>query len=234
MNIYPAIDIRDQQCVRLIQGDYNQQTDYGNPVHMAQKWKEEGAEYLHLVDLDAAKGDPSNNLTIIKEIVKQTRLPVQVGGGVRSIERIEQLLNIGVSRVILGTAAVKDPDFLKEAVNQYGDQVVVSIDARNGYVATDGWIETSEVDAVDFLKTLDQVGVATIVYTDISKDGMLQGPNFEELKRIDSVNDIQVIASGGVSSEEDIEQLREMNIYGAIVGKAIYEGKVDLKKVMEE
>ncbi|MBU6079712.1 MULTISPECIES: 1-(5-phosphoribosyl)-5-[(5-phosphoribosylamino)methylideneamino]imidazole-4-carboxamide isomerase [Allobacillus] len=233
MNIYPAIDIKDQQCVRLIQGDYNQQTEYGDPVLMAKKWKEEGAKYLHLVDLDAAKGDPSNNLRVIQKIIDETGLPVQVGGGVRSIGRIKELLKMGVSRVILGTAAVKDPEFLQEAAVQFGEQIVVSIDARNGYVATDGWLETSEVDAIEFLKTLEKVGVKTVVYTDIFKDGMLQGPNLQELNRMNTVNNLQVIASGGVSSVKDIEQLKEMNIYGAIVGKAIYEGKVNLKKVME-
>ncbi|MDQ0352192.1 phosphoribosylformimino-5-aminoimidazole carboxamide ribotide isomerase [Alkalibacillus filiformis] len=235
MRIFPAIDIRNQKCVRLIQGDYNEQTTYGDPVEMAQEWANEGASFLHLVDLDAAKGDPSENLNVIKQIIDTVSIPVQVGGGVRSLERIEELIDIGVNRVILGTAAVKNPEFAKAAVDQFGEErIVVSVDARDGFVATDGWIETSDVEAGEFAKKLEAVGVKTIVYTDISKDGMLQGPNFEALTDLNEQSELQIIASGGVSSLSDIQRLSEFNIYGAIVGKALYEDKVKLSDIMKE
>lgn len=234
MEIFPAIDIRNQQSVRLLQGDYNQETQYGDPIEMAKRWVREGATYLHIVDLDAAKGNPSNNLEVIQKIVQEVDVPIQVGGGIRSIERIKELLDIGVNRVILGTAAVKEPDFVKQSVEQFGEQVVVSIDARDGYVATDGWTETSSLRALDFVKELKSAGVQTIVYTDISKDGMLQGPNLQELNYMNDATSIDVIASGGVTSIDDIQALSGMGIYGAIIGKALYEGKIDLKAVMEE
>ncbi|RPF57064.1 1-(5-phosphoribosyl)-5-[(5-phosphoribosylamino)methylideneamino]imidazole-4-carboxamide isomerase [Aquisalibacillus elongatus] len=234
MNIFPAIDIRNQQSVRLLQGDYDQETQYGNPVEMAKRWIREGATYLHIVDLDAAKGDSSNNLKVIQTIADEVDVPIQVGGGIRSEERIKALLDIGVERVILGTAAVKEPDFVKRSVAKFGSQVVVSIDARDGYVATDGWMETSTLRALDFVKELESAGVQTIVYTDISKDGMLQGPNLSELNYMNDATSIDVIASGGVTSLDDIQALSGMGIYGAIIGKALYEGKIDLKAVMEE
>ncbi|MGP4071503.1 1-(5-phosphoribosyl)-5-[(5-phosphoribosylamino)methylideneamino]imidazole-4-carboxamide isomerase [Piscibacillus sp. B03] len=234
MKIFPAIDIRNQQSVRLLQGDYNQETQYGDPIEMAKRWVREGATYLHIVDLDAAKGNPSNNLEVIQKIVQEVNVPIQVGGGIRSIERIKELLDIGVNRVILGTAAVKEPDFVKQSVEHFGEQVVVSIDARDGYVATDGWTETSTLRAIDFVKELESAGVQTIVYTDISKDGMLQGPNLQELNYMNDATSIDVIASGGVTSIDDIQALSGMGIYGAIIGKALYEGKIDLKAVMEE
>src|SRR5699024_7768066 len=181
MIIFPAIDILKGKCVRLIQGDYNQEKVYGDsPVAMAKKWEEKGAEYIHIVDLDGDKSGDSINKSVIKEIAENVNIPVQVGGGIRSLDIISFYLNIGVSGVIIGTAAVLDLEFLKEAVNQYGDKIAVSLDARNGFVATDGWTDTSEVKAIDLVKQLEQIGVKTIVYTDIAKDGMLQGPNLEE------------------------------------------------------
>ncbi|MDV2583409.1 1-(5-phosphoribosyl)-5-[(5-phosphoribosylamino)methylideneamino]imidazole-4-carboxamide isomerase [Alkalibacillus haloalkaliphilus] len=235
MRIFPAIDIRNQKCVRLKQGNYNEQTTYGDPVEMAQEWVDEGASFLHLVDLDAAKGDPSENLNVIKQIIDTVSIPVQVGGGVRSLERIEELIDIGVNRVILGTAAVKNPDFVKAAVDQFGEErIVVSVDARDGYVATDGWIETSDVEASQFAKQLEAAGVKTVVYTDISKDGMLEGPNFEALSDLNEQSELQVIASGGVSSLSDIQRLSELKLYGAIVGKALYEDQVKLSDIMKE
>ncbi|SEQ95846.1 1-(5-phosphoribosyl)-5-[(5-phosphoribosylamino)methylideneamino]imidazole-4-carboxamide isomerase [Piscibacillus halophilus] len=234
MNIFPAIDIRNQQSVRLLQGDYNQETYYGNPIDMAKRWVNEGARYLHIVDLDAAKGDPSNNLEVIQQIVEEVEVPVQVGGGIRSENRIKELLEVGVERVILGTAAVKEPEFVRDSVERFGHRVVVSIDARDGYVATDGWTETSSLRALDFVKKLEDAGVQTIVYTDISKDGMLQGPNLQELNYMNDATSIDVIASGGVTSIDDIQALSGMGIYGSIIGKALYEGEIDLKAVMEE
>ncbi|WP_188207818.1 1-(5-phosphoribosyl)-5-[(5-phosphoribosylamino)methylideneamino]imidazole-4-carboxamide isomerase [Alkalibacillus aidingensis] len=234
MRIFPAIDIRNRQCVRLRQGNYNEQTTYGDPIEMAKRWVEQGANYLHLVDLDAAKGDPSNNLSIIQSIIREVPVPVQVGGGIRSLERVTQLLDLGVERVILGTAAVKNPELVKQAVEMYGEAIVVSIDARDGLVATDGWLETSEVQAIDFAKRLDSVGVKTIVYTDISRDGMLEGPNIEALNEMNHQTHLQVIASGGMSSMEDVRKLSDSEIYGAIIGKALYEETINLVDVMKE
>ncbi|WP_027964826.1 1-(5-phosphoribosyl)-5-[(5-phosphoribosylamino)methylideneamino]imidazole-4-carboxamide isomerase [Halalkalibacillus halophilus] len=234
MIIYPAIDLFDQQSVRLIQGDYDRQSSYGDPVKMAQKWVDKGATYLHLVDLNAAKGDTNNNMAVIADIIEAVDVPVQVGGGVRSIQRIEALLSLGVTRVILGTAAIKDPEFLKVAVERYAEQVVISVDARDGYVATDGWKETSSKQASTFVKELEAIGVQTIVYTDISKDGMLAGPNLTELQDINTLSEIDVIASGGVTTLEDLRTLQANHLSGAIIGKALYEGKIDFESIVKE
>lgn len=234
MKIFPAIDIRNGKCVRLVQGDYDQEIIYGDsPVDMAKYWEKEQAEYLHIVDLDGAKSGGSMNRLIIEEIVKALAIPVQVGGGVRSMACIDQYIQNGVARVIIGTAAIKNLDFVKEAVERYGDQIAVSIDARDGYVATEGWTETSSISAVDLLNTLEKIGVKTIVYTDIAKDGMLQGPNIEELRTIQQATTIDVIASGGITTEENVRKLAEMNIYGAIIGKALYEDKISLRSLRE-
>lgn len=234
MILFPAIDIRNGNCVRLIQGDYNQETIYGDsPVDMAAQWHEKGAKFIHIVDLDAAKSGLSQNSKVIKEIAKSCPAPIQVGGGIRTMEVIRDYLDNGVNRVIVGTAAINNPDFLKEAVTAYGERIVVSIDARNGYVATDGWTDTSEIKAIDLLHSLVEIGVKTIVYTDIAKDGMLQGPNFEELQTMHEASDIDVIASGGVSTVKDVKKLKETNMYGAIVGKALYDGTVTLEALLE-
>jgi len=234
MIIFPAIDILKGKCVRLIQGDYNQEKVYGDsPVAMAKKWEEKGAEYIHIVDLDGAKSGDSINKSVIKEIAENVNIPVQVGGGIRSLDIISFYLNSGVSRVIIGTAAIQDPEFLKEAVNQYGDKIAVSLDARNGFVATDGWTDTSEVKAIDLVKQLEQIGVKTIVYTDIAKDGMLQGPNLEEQRAINDATSMNVIASGGVTTKEDVNNLQTLDLYGTIIGKALYDGKLDFETVVE-
>lgn len=235
MILFPAIDIRNGNCVRLIQGDYDQETIYGDsPTAMAKKWEQEGAEFLHIIDLDGAKTGNSLNQQAIKEVAAAVSIPVQVGGGIRTIETIDRHINNGVSRVIIGTAAITNPNFLKEAVEKYGEKIAVSIDARNGFVATDGWTETSDVKAVDLLKDLEKIGVKTVVYTDIFKDGMLQGPNFSELRLVDEATSIDVIASGGVTTKEDIKQLRKMDMYGAIIGKALYDGKLDFAELVED
>ncbi|ARD47306.1 1-(5-phosphoribosyl)-5-[(5-phosphoribosylamino)methylideneamino]imidazole-4-carboxamide isomerase [Sporosarcina sp. P37] len=233
MILFPAIDIRGGKCVRLIQGDYAQEIIYNDsPTDMAQEWQSQGAEYIHVVDLDGAKTGDSANKKAIEAIAKAVSIPVQVGGGIRSMEIVDSHIASGVARVIIGTAAIQNPEFLKEAVKKYGDQIAVSIDARNGLVATDGWTETSDVKAVDLLQDLAKIGVKTVVYTDIMKDGMLQGPNFEELNIMNEASSIDIIASGGVSTEEDIEKLAADNLYGAIIGKALYEGKLSLKKLL--
>ena len=235
MILFPAIDIRGGKCVRLIQGDYNQEIIYNDsPTAMAKEWEEQGAAYIHVVDLDGAKTGDSLNKEAIQAIAGSVSIPVQVGGGIRSMEIIEAHIAAGVSRVIIGTAAIQDQQFLRDAVAKYGDKIAVSIDARNGFVATDGWTKTSDVKAVDLLKELETIGVKTVVYTDILKDGMLQGPNFVELEMMDRASSIDIIASGGVSTEEDIVQLRELNLYGAIIGKALYEGKLSLVKLLED
>lgn len=233
MIIFPAIDILNGKCVRLIQGDYQQETIYSDsPTKMALEWESKGAEYLHLVDLDGAKTGQSLNKQVIKEIAQSVSIPVQVGGGIRTIELVKEHIDNGVSRVIIGTAAIQDPDFLKQAVQTYEEKIAVSIDARNGYVATDGWTETSETKAVDLIGELEKIGVQTIVYTDILKDGMLQGPNFAELTTINQATTMDVIASGGVTTTEDVEQLKTMNMCGAIIGKALYDGNLKFEELV--
>lgn len=229
MILFPAIDIRDGKCVRLLQGDYNEEIIYGNnPGEMAQRWENEGGKFLHIVDLDGAKSGNNANERAIQAIREAVTCPIQVGGGVRTMETVERHIKNGVNRVIIGTAAITDRAFLHAAVEKYGDKIAVSIDARNGYVATDGWTKVSTTLALDLVKDLETIGVKTVVYTDILKDGMLQGPNFEQLQTINEATTIDIIASGGVSTESDIETLRRMNLYGAIIGKALYEGHLSL------
>ena len=235
MILFPAIDIRDGKCVRLIQGDYNQEIIYNDsPTAMAKEWEQQGAAYIHVVDLDGAKTGNSLNKEAIRAIAGSVSVPVQVGGGIRNMEIVDAHIASGVSRVIIGTAAIQDQQFLREAVKKYGDKIAVSIDARNGFVATDGWTELSDVKAVDLLQQLVGIGVKTVVYTDILKDGMLQGPNLVELEMMNNATSIDIIASGGVSTEQDIVKLRELNMYGAIIGKALYEGKLSLVKLLED
>lgn len=235
MIIFPAIDVLNGKCVRLIQGDYNREKIYGDsPVNMAKQWEEKGAEYIHIVDLNGAKTGESVNKDIISEIARTVTIPVQVGGGIRSLQTIEQYIAVGVSRVIIGTAAINDEAFLKAAIEQFGEKIAVSVDARNGYVATDGWTDTSDVIALDLVKKLEDIGVKTIVYTDIAKDGMLQGPNLAEQQAINDATKMDVIASGGVTTKQDVENLQALNVYGAIIGKALYDGKLDFESLMEE
>lgn len=234
MIIFPAIDILNGKCVRLIQGDYNQEKVYGNsPVAMAKQWEQKGAEFIHIVDLDGAKSGKSINQTIILEIAQSVNIPIQVGGGIRSLDTIKTYLDNGVNRVIVGTAAISDKEFLQAAVAEYKERIVVSIDAKNGYVATDGWTDTSDVAALDLVKELEALGVQTIVYTDIAKDGMLQGPNLQEQQVVHEATTMDVIASGGVTTKEDVDNLKQLNMYGAIVGKALYDGKVDFETLIQ-
>lgn len=235
MIIFPAIDILNGNCVRLIQGDYNQERVYGDsPVDMAKKWEALGGEFIHIVDLNGAKSGESVNKEVIAKIAKAVSVPVQVGGGIRSLEVIEDYIKSGVARVIIGTAAITDKDFLQKAVATYGDKIAVSVDARAGYVATDGWTDTSDVRAIDLVKELEALGVSTIVYTDIAKDGMLQGPNLEEQEAIQQATNMDVIASGGVTTVQDVANLRKLGLYGAIIGKALYDGKLDFRDVVGE
>ncbi|MEN2768781.1 1-(5-phosphoribosyl)-5-[(5-phosphoribosylamino)methylideneamino]imidazole-4-carboxamide isomerase [Ornithinibacillus xuwenensis] len=235
MILFPAIDILDGKCVRLVQGDYNQEKVYSDsPTDMAKRWISLGASALHIVDLDGAKTGKAFNQSVIQDIVMHTSIPIQVGGGIRTMEQMEAYLSIGVSRIILGTAAIDNLPLIQRAVRTYGNKIAVSIDARNGLVATEGWRQTSNIHALDLLKQLEQIGVETIIYTDIAKDGMLEGPNMKELEAINRASSIQVIASGGISSSSDIRGLKEMNLYGAIIGKALYDGTINFREVMED
>ncbi len=234
MVIYPAIDIKDRACVRLVQGSYNNMTIYEkNPVKVALKWESMGAEILHLVDLDGARDGLRINQSVIKKIADGVRIPVQIGGGIRDTEGVETYLNMGVSKVIVGTAAIKNPQWLKEIIQEYDDRIIVSIDAKKGFIATDGWESISKIRAVEYIKELKSFGLKRIVYTDIEKDGMLEGPNFNIYQELKDEVDIEIIASGGITSLEDIQRLKEIGLYGSIIGKALYDGKLNLGEVLK-
>ena len=234
MLIFPAIDIVDGKAVRLFKGDYAQMTVYSDdPLSVAKDFEDAGAEWVHLVDLEGAKSGTTPNLETICRIVSGTSLSVEVGGGIRSVDTVKAYLEAGVSRVILGTAAVKDPDFLKEALQLYGDQIAVGVDLKDGKVAIKGWTEVSEENAFDFCRRMQELGVKTIICTDISKDGAMQGTNLSLYRELSDTFDLQIVASGGVSSLEDVKKLGEMNLYGAIIGKAYYTKEIDLKVAIE-
>ncbi len=234
MIIYPAIDLRGGKCVRLRQGDFDQSTIYSdNPVDTAKKWESCGAKWLHVVDLDGARQEASNR-SIICEIAKRLSIPVQTGGGVRTMDDVDELLENGVSRVILGTAAVKNPDFVKEAVRKYDEKIAVGIDAHDGFVAISGWEEVSKFSAIEFAKNMRQIGVRHIIYTDIATDGMLQGPNLDAMRQMTDAFGEGVIASGGVGAVSDLKNLISTGVSGVIVGKALYTGNVDLALAISE
>lgn len=233
MYIIPAIDLIDGKAVRLMKGDYDKVTVYNdNPAEVAKQFERDGAKLLHVVDLDGAKDGTTANFDTVAEIVKQTKLSVEIGGGIRDIERVKKYMDIGVDRVIIGTAAVTDPEFLREAVTLYGDKIVVGVDIKDGYVAIKGWLEVSKLSCFDFCENLAEMGVNTVICTDISKDGMMSGTNMELYRQLSEKFGMNIIASGGVSSIEDVQELTEMGIYGAIVGKAIYTGAVDLPRAI--
>ena len=223
MIIYPAVDIKGGRCVRLIQGEFDKVTVYSdNPVEMALKWEQLGAQYLHVVDLDGARTGQVQNIPIISEMAVKLGIPVQMGGGIRTIETIETILCKGIHRIILGTSAVKDPNLVKQALKNFGDSIAIGIDAKDGMVAIEGWAKTSEFTAIGFARKMEQLGAKTIIYTDISRDGMLKGPNLKAMEEMVKAVGIEVIASGGVSNLEDIRHLKEVGVSGAIVGKALY------------
>lgn len=234
MKLFPAIDIKNGQCVRLRQGNFRDVLVYSDsPLKVAKEWEACGASYLHLVDLDGALAGHSVNEEVIKEIVSNVHIPVQLGGGIRSIKDIEQKLKLGIDRVIIGTKAVIDPGFMKEAVGIFGaDRIVAGIDAKDGIVAVEGWEKYSHYNAVSLALEMKKAGVKTIVYTDIAKDGMLQGPNLHYTAEMVIETGLNIIASGGVSSLKDLETLSEINVYGAIIGKALYEKKINLRKAI--
>jgi phosphoribosylformimino-5-aminoimidazole carboxamide ribotide isomerase len=233
MIIFPAIDIKDTQCVRLIQGDYSKVTIYENdPLKVANKWQSKGSEFLHIVDLDGAAEGERINKDIIGKIIKNSKVPIQIGGGIRTTEAVSELLDLGAKRIIVGTKAIKDFEWLSDLVKIYGDKICVSIDAKNGYIATNGWKEISKIKVVKFVKKLESINVKTIVYTDIEKDGMLNGPNFSMYEELIEKSNIDIIASGGVSSMDDIIKLKQLKLYGAIVGKALYSGEMSLEEAI--
>lgn len=234
MKIYPAIDIRDGKCVRLMQGELRRSTEYGDPIEMAKRWEDEGAYYLHVVDLDAAFAGKFVNQDIITKLVQSIKIPVQMGGGVRTMEDIKvRLDDAGISRVILGTAAVEDPELVKWAVSRYKDRIAVGIDAKDGEVAIKGWAENSGIDPVTLAQDMHALGVANIIYTDISKDGMMEGPNLEKTEQIVKRTWMNLIASGGISSLDDIRKVRETGACGCIVGRALYDGAFTLQDAMK-
>ncbi|HHW00156.1 MAG TPA: 1-(5-phosphoribosyl)-5-[(5-phosphoribosylamino)methylideneamino]imidazole-4-carboxamide isomerase [Clostridiaceae bacterium] len=233
MIIYPAIDIKEGKCVRLIQGKFDDVTVYSdNPVEMALKWEREGAAYLHIVDLDGARTGELQNFDIIRDIAARLGIPVQMGGGIRTIESIEYIINEGIQRVILGTSAVNNPELVKNALRNFENNIAIAIDAKDGMVAVEGWEKTSNYSAIDFAKKMEDMGAKTIIYTDISRDGMLAGPNLKAMEEMAGAVGIDVIASGGVGSLQDIINLKSTGVAGVIVGKALYTGNIDLAQAI--
>ena len=238
MKIFPAIDIKDKKCVRLVKGNFNNKTEYEmSPVEQAGKYKDYGFKNLHIVDLDGALTGETVNLEIIEEIVKNFDLKIEVGGGVRSIESIKEYTGAGVEKVILGSAAIKDKNFLKEACEKFPNQIALGLDAKDGYLSISGWKENSNQLTLDYLNEVNNYGASRLIYTDINKDGMKQSPNFEETTKVADVSNCPVIISGGVSSIDDIKKVKELNnnnIEGIIVGKAIYDGDIQLDELVKE
>jgi len=238
MKIFPAIDIKDKKCVRLVKGNFDNKTEYEmSPVEQARKYKDHGFKNLHIVDLDGALTGDTVNLDIIQIIVKNFDLKIEVGGGVRSIESIKKYTDAGVEKVILGSAAIKDKNFLKEACQKFPNQIALGLDAKDGYLSVSGWKENSNKLTLDFLKEVNYLGASRLIYTDINQDGMKQGPNFEETLKVAETSNCPVIISGGVSSIDDIKKAKELNnknIEGIIVGKAIYDGDINLDELAKE
>ncbi|OON87377.1 1-(5-phosphoribosyl)-5-[(5-phosphoribosylamino)methylideneamino]imidazole-4-carboxamide isomerase [Oribacterium sp. C9] len=234
MILFPAIDLYDHKVVRLLKGDYEKMTVYSDdPLAIAKKIEGMGGKWLHLVDLEGAKDGTTPNFDVVSSIAKDTGLKVEIGGGIRSFETIEKYLNAGVSRVILGTKAVKDPEFLKEAVSRWGEKIAVGVDAKNGLVAVNGWLDVLDIDMFDFLQDIREIGVKTAIVTDISKDGAMKGTNLPLYEKLSELSGIDITASGGVSTLDDIRALKNMNIYGAILGKAMYNGAIELSEALK-
>ena len=233
MELFPAIDLYEGKVVRLVKGDYQRMTVYSeNPVETAKDIEAMGGTWLHLVDLEGAKDGTTPNFSVVRAIAKETKLNIEIGGGIRSMDTIAQYLDAGVNRVILGTKAVTDRAFLNAALTKYGERIAVGVDAKEGKVAVKGWLEVLDVDMIDFIKELRELGVATVIVTDIAKDGAMQGTNLELYRTLSSIPDIKITASGGISSLEDLKELKNMNLYGAILGKAMYTGAVKLKEAI--
>lgn len=233
MIIFPAIDIIGGNVVRLTEGDYDRVKSYTlSPMQAAEKFYNDGARYMHVVDLDGAKSGKADNAQTIEEVVKSFGLFVEVGGGIRTEEQIQKYLDYGVRRVILGTAAVTDQKFLERAVKKFGDKISVGVDAKNGFVAVDGWRKVTDIDAFGFCRRLADCGVGHVIFTDISRDGALKGTNFDVYEVLCQIEKLKITASGGITFLEEIKKLKEMKIYGAILGKALYENKLELKRAI--
>ena len=234
MHIFPAIDLYDKKAVRLFKGDYAQMTVYSdNPIEIARDFEAAGARFIHMVDLEGARDGSTPNLAIVADVAQNTTLFVEIGGGIRDMETVDKYLSAGVSRVILGTAAVNDEAFLKEAVNKYGEKIAVGADVKDGYIAIKGWLEQSAYTLEDFLTKMQSLGVKTVICTDISKDGAMKGTNRELYRQLSAQFDMNIVASGGVSTLDDIKALADMGLYGAIIGKAYYTGAIDLREAIE-
>ena len=238
MKIFPAIDIKDRKCVRLVKGDFNNKTEYEiSPVDQAGKYKDHGFKNLHIVDLDGALNGETINLDIVQEIVTKFDLKIEIGGGIRNLESIKKYTDVGVEKVILGSAAIKDKNFLKEACQKFSNKIALGLDAKEGYLSVSGWKENSNRLTLDYLKEVNEFGVSRLIYTDINRDGMKQSPNFEETVKVADTSNCPVIISGGVSSLDDIKKAKELNnknIEGIIVGKAIYDGDIKLDELAKE
>jgi phosphoribosylformimino-5-aminoimidazole carboxamide ribotide isomerase len=238
MKIFPAIDIKDKKCVRLVKGDFDNKTEYEiSPVEQAGKYKDHGFKYLHIVDLDGALTGKTINLDIIQQIVKKFDFKIEIGGGIRNFESIQKYTDAGVEKVILGSAAIKDKNFLKEACKKFPKKIALGLDAKDGYLSVSGWKENSNKLTLDYLKEVNDFGASRLIYTDINRDGMKQGPNFVETAKVANTSNCPVIISGGVSSIEDIKKAKELNnnnIEGIIVGKAIYDGDIKLEELAKE
>lgn len=234
MIILPAVDIIDGKAVRLLKGDYNEKTVYGDdPLEFAEKFKKAGANYIHIVDLEGAKSGGTPNFETIKRIIEKSGLFCEIGGGIRDIETIEKYINAGASRVILGTAAAENPEFLKETVRKFGEKIAVGADLKDGYIAVKGWTRKTDITAKKFFTDLSRIGVKTVICTDISKDGAMQGTNVGLYKELSAEFDIDIIASGGVSSLEDVKALKDLGVCGAIIGKAYYSGAIKIEDALE-
>ena len=236
MKIFPAIDIKDKKCVRLVKGEFDNKTEYDlSPVEQAKKYQDHGFKNLHIVDLDGALTGQTINLDIIQDIISRFDLKVEVGGGIRNFENIKKYVDIGAEKVILGSAAIKDKDFLKEACKKFPNKIALGLDAKDGYLSVSGWKENSNQSTLEYLCDVNDYGVSRLIYTDINKDGMKQSPNFEETSKVAEKSNCPVIISGGVSSLEDIKKAKTLkNIEGIIVGKAIYDGDIELDELVKE
>ena len=236
MKIFPAIDIKDKKCVRLIKGDFDNKTEYKmSPVEQAEKYKDNGFKNLHIVDLDGALTGEPVNIDTIQDIVRKLNLKIEIGGGVRNFETVKKYIEVGVEKVILGSAAIKDRNFLEEACKEFPNQIALGLDAMDGYLAISGWTEESDKLATEYLKKVNNYGVSRVIYTDINRDGTKQSPNFEETQKLADISNCPVIISGGVSSIDDIKKAKELNnIEGVIVGKAIYDGDIKLGELAKE
>ncbi len=238
MKIFPAIDIKDKKCVRLVKGDFDNKIEYEiSPVDQAGKYKDNGFKNLHIVDLDGALTGKTVNLDVIKEIVSKFDLKIEIGGGVRSFKSIQKYIDVGVEKVILGSAAIKDKNFLKEACQKFPNKIALGLDAKDGYLSVSGWKENSNQLTLDFLKEVNDFGVSRLIYTDINKDGTKSSPNFEETEKIAKISNCSVIVSGGVSSIDDVKKAKNLNnknIEGIIIGKAIYDGDIQLDELAKE